>query len=226
MSIFDGMSRPMRAAGLGLLAVAVIAATLGGVALVTGDDGSDNAASTNTAETPPDQGTGDGNPPQAPGEGSKTSPEDTKERSPGNGSDGDNGGDRGETDGNGGDGDRNAGEAVQPEGPVDARDQQVSDSDVPVRVYNNSRIRGLASEAGDDLRSVGWNVVEVGNYSAGVIPTSTVYFRPGTDEEDPAHALARHFGMRAEPRFDGIADSSPGVIVIVTKDYSGPKDGK
>jgi len=95
-----------------------------------------------------------------------------------------------------------------------------------VRVYNNSTIGGLAAEVREDLAARGWNVVEIGNYSAGNIPTSTVYFRPGTDEESAARALAEDFGMRVEPRFDGIADASPGVIVIVTKDYEEPRGGK
>lgn len=91
----------------------------------------------------------------------------------------------------------------------------------PVRVYNNSTIKGLAARAADDLAAAGWPVAEVGNYSAGTIPTTTVYFRPGTGEEAPARELAADFGMRAESRFEGIADAQPGVIVIVTNDYQG-----
>ena len=89
----------------------------------------------------------------------------------------------------------------------------------PVRVYNNSLIKNLAERVAQDLREAGWQVTEVGNYSAGVIPTSTVYYRPGTDEQAAARSLASSFGMHAQPRFSGIADASPGLIVIVTKDY-------
>jgi hypothetical protein len=89
----------------------------------------------------------------------------------------------------------------------------------PVRVYNNSRIPGLAEQAAEDFRSDGWEVTEVGNYPYGIISTSTVYYRPGTNEVQPANALAEGWGMRAKERFEGLADASPGIIVIVTKDY-------
>ncbi|WP_460429196.1 LytR C-terminal domain-containing protein, partial [Amycolatopsis endophytica] len=92
---------------------------------------------------------------------------------------------------------------------------------VPVRVYNNSTIHGLAARAADELKANGWNVVEVGNYPSGIIPTTTAYYTPGTDEETAARALATAFGMKVEPRFQGIEDASPGVIVIVTNDYQG-----
>ena len=92
---------------------------------------------------------------------------------------------------------------------------------MPVRVYNNSTITGLAAKAAADFRAAGWNVVSVDNYPYGVIPTTTAYYTPGTDEETAAKALATEFGMKAEPRFDGIKNSSPGVIVIVTNDYQG-----
>lgn len=87
------------------------------------------------------------------------------------------------------------------------------------RVYNNSTISGLASRAADDLNAAGWTVVEVANYSGGLIPTSTVYYQEGTDQRATAEAIGAHFGMRVAPRFEGIADARPGVIVIVTNDY-------
>jgi LytR cell envelope-related transcriptional attenuator len=95
----------------------------------------------------------------------------------------------------------------------------------PVRIYNNSTIKGLAKRAADDIRGGGWKVVEVGNYSQGIIATATVYYRPGTDEEAAARELARTYGLRVEPRFAGLQAASPGVIVIVTNDYTG-KPGK
>jgi len=88
-----------------------------------------------------------------------------------------------------------------------------------VRVYNNSRITGLAAQAADDFRSAGWTVNQVDNYPSGVIPTSTVYYRPGTGEQSSAQQIGTEFGLRAEPRFAGLADASPGLIVIVTDDY-------
>ena len=57
------------------------------------------------------------------------------------------------------------------------------------------------------------------NYSSGNIPTSTVYYRPGTAEQSAATTIASEFGLRAEPRFSGIDDATPGLIVIVTNDY-------
>jgi LytR cell envelope-related transcriptional attenuator len=91
----------------------------------------------------------------------------------------------------------------------------------PVRVYNNSTITGLAARAAADFRNAGWQVEEVGNYPSGIIPTSTVYYRPGTSEQQAARALADQFGLRVEPRFSGLDEASPGLIVIATNDYRG-----
>jgi hypothetical protein len=89
----------------------------------------------------------------------------------------------------------------------------------PVRVYNNSLIKGLAERAADDIRGSGWDVTAVGNYPDGTIPTSTVYYRPGTSEESAARSLATSFGLRSLPRFNGLDSAHNGLIVIVTKDY-------
>jgi hypothetical protein len=62
-------------------------------------------------------------------------------------------------------------------------------------------------------------VVAVSNYPNARIPTSTVYFRAGTGEEAAAQRLGSRFNLRVEPRFDGIVNASPGLIVIVTNDY-------
>ncbi len=89
-----------------------------------------------------------------------------------------------------------------------------------VRVYNNSTIRGLAARAAGDLGAAGWTVVEVGNYALGTIPTTTVYYQEGTDQRADAEAIAAAFGMRVEPRFPGLSDTGPGIVVIVTNDYA------
>jgi len=94
----------------------------------------------------------------------------------------------------------------------------------PVRVYNNSFIKGLAEEAGRDLSARGWTVAETGNYSGGKIPVTTVYFQPGSGQEAAAQELAADFGIRSEARFDGIKDASPGLILIVTQDYHEARD--
>jgi hypothetical protein len=90
---------------------------------------------------------------------------------------------------------------------------------LPLRVYNNSTISGLATRAAEDFRKAGWPIDEIGNYPHGIIPTTTVYFRPGTEEETAAKALAEQFRIRANPRFEGLRHASPGIIVIVTNDY-------
>lgn len=95
----------------------------------------------------------------------------------------------------------------------------------PVRVYNNSTISGLATRAAADFEGAGWPVEQVANYPSGIIPTSTVYYRPGTAEQASAQAIGGEFGLRAEPRFDGLAEASPGLIVIVTDDYQQPRAG-
>jgi len=92
----------------------------------------------------------------------------------------------------------------------------------PLRVYNNSLIKGLAAQAAADLRDAGYTVTEIGGYPGSAIPSSTVYYRPGTAEETAAQQLGRAFGFRVEPRFSGIQSASPGVIVIVTKEYRSP----
>ncbi|MGH3873453.1 MAG: LytR C-terminal domain-containing protein [Pseudonocardiaceae bacterium] len=101
--------------------------------------------------------------------------------------------------------------------PVDRNDSRGQ-----VRVYNNSTIRGLAARAAGDLTSAGWTVVEVGNYPSGTLPTTTVYYQEGTGQRADAEAIGSAFGMRVEPRFAGITNASPGLIVIVTNDYVSP----
>lgn len=90
-----------------------------------------------------------------------------------------------------------------------------------LRVYNNSTITGLAARAAADFRASGWPVDAVANYPQGVIPTTTVYYRPGTAEQASAESLATSYGMRSEPRFQGLDASTPGLIVIVTNDFKG-----
>ncbi|MFC9516200.1 LytR C-terminal domain-containing protein [Nocardiaceae bacterium NPDC056970] len=90
------------------------------------------------------------------------------------------------------------------------------DKSVPVRVFNNSTVSGLAAQTANELTSGGWNVSETGNYSYGQIQTTTVYYGSSASEKAAAQAIAAELGVKAEPRFDGIQSASPGVIVIVT----------
>ncbi|MGH3840205.1 MAG: LytR C-terminal domain-containing protein [Pseudonocardiaceae bacterium] len=93
------------------------------------------------------------------------------------------------------------------------------DNRTDVRVYNNSTIRSLAARAAGDLTAQGWTVVDVGNYPWGTIPTTTVYYQEGTGQRADAESIGANFGMRVLPRFPGIANASPGLVVIVTNDY-------
>ncbi|MEU4251298.1 LytR C-terminal domain-containing protein [Amycolatopsis sp. NPDC026612] len=209
MSVFSGMSRPMKAAGVALIGVAIIAAVIGGISALGGGDGSNEAGPSGTSTQPgtsggtstPPSGTASSTPPSSSTNSSSTAP--SSPAPPGTG---------------------------QPTSPAPGQpgqpsgDQQASNKWVTVRVFNNSTIKGLAARAANDFRGSGWNVTEADNYSQGIIPATTAYYRPGTDEEAAAKQLAQEFGFKAEPRFEGIKDASPGVIVIVTNNYeSHPK---
>ncbi|MGH3452173.1 MAG: LytR C-terminal domain-containing protein [Haloechinothrix sp.] len=218
---FADLSRPMRAAGFALLGIAVVATVIGTASAISGDGPSQSAEPAETAPGEPAPGrtttgqdapgTGEGPAPTTGDAPTTTEPEGVPGTSYPTGRP-----------------DENGGESTKAPRPGGTDKTQAADPahSVPVRVYNNSTVRDLAALAADDLKSEGWKVVDVGNYSDGIIPTTTAYYRPGTDEEAAARAIAEAFGMRVEPRFDGIKDSSAGVIVIVTKDYQGESGGK
>ncbi|PTR31107.1 LytR cell envelope-related transcriptional attenuator [Rhodococcus sp. OK519] len=92
------------------------------------------------------------------------------------------------------------------------------DKSVPVRVFNNSTVSGLAAQTADELTSSGWSISETGNYSYGQIQNTTVYYGSSASEKAAAQAIAAELGVKAEPRFAGIDSASPGVIVIVTSE--------
>ncbi|MGW5720637.1 LytR C-terminal domain-containing protein [Amycolatopsis sp. NPDC003865] len=209
MSVFSGMSRPMKAAGVALVGVAIIAAVIGGISALSGDNGSNEAGPSGTPTQPGTSGgtsappatSSTATPPSNPTSASPTPPASTTPAPGGQPTQG------------------------QPGQPGRPGDQQASNKWVTVRVFNNSTIKGLADRAAEDFRGGGWNVNEVSNYSQGIIPTTTAYYRPGTDEEAAAKQLAQEFGIKAEPRFPGIESASPGVIVIVTKEYQSGQKG-
>lgn len=89
---------------------------------------------------------------------------------------------------------------------------------VPVRVYDNGTIPKAGARAAAALQADGFDVVQVGNYAQGDIPTTTVYYTSAPGEQDTAQAIGQKFGWRVAPRFPGIADASPGVIVMITND--------
>jgi hypothetical protein len=194
MSVFSGMSRPMKAAGVVLVGVAIVAAVIGGISALSGGDGSNEAGPSGTATQPGTSG-GTSQPPTSP-----SSPPPSSTSTP--------------------PGQPTSGQPGQPGG-----DQQAGNKWVTVRVFNNSTIKGLADRAAEDFRGSGWTINEVSNYSQGTIPTTTAFYRPGTDEEAAAKQLAQEFGIKAEPRFPGIESASPGVIVIVTKEYQAGHKG-
>lgn len=99
------------------------------------------------------------------------------------------------------------------------------DERAALRVLNNSLITGLAARAASDFRSAGWTVVEVGNYARSIIPASTIYYRPGTDQREDAKVLAERFSMRVQPRFPGIEYAGSGLVVILAKDYPAHRPG-
>ncbi|MCW2601000.1 MAG: hypothetical protein JWM02_2829 [Frankiales bacterium] len=87
----------------------------------------------------------------------------------------------------------------------------------PVSVLNNSRIKGLASQAAARFRAGGWPVPRTGNYSGGIISTTTVYYAPG--QLASAQQFASRFGIsRVAPRFRGLPGS--GLTVVLTRDYA------
>ncbi|WP_199441125.1 LytR C-terminal domain-containing protein [Umezawaea beigongshangensis] len=209
-----GSARPAKTAGIALIAVAVVALVIGVLSLVDGGDSGDPLAGGPPADPPStsapggDQGGGGSDEPapsttQAPE--SSTAASTTSEQSP----------------------------TTQPptEQPPATTSQPAAGQPTaaetdgnaaerpPVRVYNNSTVAGLASRASEDVRTNGWTVAETGNYSQGQIPTTTVYYRPGTPEEASAKTLAAIIRARVEPRFDGIQAAHEGIIVIVTNDY-------
>lgn len=205
MNFFQGLSRPLRLGGVALLGIAVIAAVIGIVTAVSGGNGGTNTAAPSSSAAPlPGPG---GTAPSAPSSAAPgtTPPPSTTTAAPGTSS-----------------------QAGAPPGSTPPPNQnagipadEAAAKAVPVRVYNNSTITGLAARAAADLRAGGWNVVEQGNYPYGVIPATTAFYTEGTDEETAAKLLATAYGMQAQPRFDGIKSASPGVIVIVTNDYEG-----
>ncbi len=98
-------------------------------------------------------------------------------------------------------------------GASDAQAKQM-----PVRVYNNSTVEGLAGNTASTLETDGWSIDHVGNYNEGEVPHSAVYYGDARGEKAAAQKVASELGLPAEPRFAGISDASPGVIVILTAD--------
>jgi LytR cell envelope-related transcriptional attenuator len=208
----SGGTSPLRVGGLALLGVGAVAAIVGIGTLVSGGgDGSGTTAApapTTSAATPAEPGAGATTAPNSGAVGVPSFPATPTAAiaAPGTAGDGSGAGAAGAGTGTGaGSGGTGGG------GGTVAK--------APVRVYNNSTISGLAARAADEFRTDGWTVEAVANYPYGTIPTSTVYYRPGTSEQNAAEAMGKEFGMRVLPRFDGLDEATPGLIAIVTNDY-------
>lgn len=91
---------------------------------------------------------------------------------------------------------------------------------VPVQIYNNSTVTGLAGRTGEQLRESGFAVGDVANMPSnrGVVPESTAFYGNGPGEQQAAQAIAEQLGITAQPRPADMAGDAPGVIVIVTQD--------
>ena len=61
---------------------------------------------------------------------------------------------------------------------------------IPVYVFNQTTISGLAAEIGSAMDSAGWNIVGVDNW-IGHVPSDTVYFYPG--DRAAADRLSKDF---------------------------------
>ncbi|MFD2474934.1 LytR C-terminal domain-containing protein [Amycolatopsis silviterrae] len=218
MSVFSGLSRPLKAAGVALIGVAVVAAVIGGVTVL--NTGGDQNAGPSTSGEPTSPGGESSSNPQPSSSAPSSAPSSPASSAPASSSAASSAPASSQAGQPGGQPGQQPGQPGQA-GP----DQQATNKWVTLRVYNNSLIKHLAEQAAADFRSSGWNVAEVGNYSQGNIPATTAYFRPGTDEEAAAKQLAKEFGFQAQPRFAGIQNSSPGVIVIITKDYQPKQKG-
>ncbi|MEU5235001.1 LytR C-terminal domain-containing protein [Streptomyces anulatus] len=194
-------SRPAKAAGFALLGVAAVALVIGVVSLFSGGASDTPPVAEGSSTAPPAATTSEqASSEQPPASTTPSSAAVTTTASPA----------------------VPTSSAAVPPPPV----TQPGTAKAPVRIYNNSTITGLASKASDEVRANGWTVEGTGNYSGGTIPTTTVYFRPGTEEEASAKELASVLRARVEPRFDGIQSSAPGIILIVTNDYQGVSKSK
>lgn len=95
--------------------------------------------------------------------------------------------------------------AVTPVRPARHRPRRDPIPQVPVEVFNNAGIRGLAAQTSTSLDQAGWNVIGVANWY-GDIPQTTVYYPMG--KKAPARQLAKYLHARrlrpsvAPMRFD------------------------
>ena len=197
MSIFDGISRPP-GRRTGVVGGRGRRGGHRGITLVTGSAEPDNAAASSSAEPGTERGT-------AAVPTRRTAERRTVVLIPPDDTDVD--------DGPAADGD--ADQAGSDGTDDEVRDQPVAELEVPVRV-NNSTIGGLAAEVRRPGRA---GLERRGDRQHSPATSPPVPFTPPRNRQSPPPARWPRLRDEGRTRFDGIADASPGVIVIVTKDY-------
>jgi hypothetical protein len=87
----------------------------------------------------------------------------------------------------------------------------------PVRVFNNTRISGLAHHVASEIAQRGWTVPVVGNVT-GSTPVTTLYYSPS--DRDAARHLAREFsGIRAVRPNSALHLRYHGLTLVLTADW-------
>jgi hypothetical protein len=90
-------------------------------------------------------------------------------------------------------------------------------ADVLVEVFNNTRVKGLASGVAGKAKAGGWNVVGSDNWY-GTVDATTVYYPPNL--HDAGKALGRDLGIKkVKPAEDPMRFDR--LTVILTDDYHG-----
>ena len=85
---------------------------------------------------------------------------------------------------------------------------------IPVYVFNQTTISGLAAETASSLESAGWNVVGVDNW-VGNVPSDTVYFYPG--DRAAAERLSKDF-LDIERVWPASAPMPAGALTVILAD--------
>lgn len=182
---------------LPLLSVVAVLAAMGLAAwmlMTSGSDETDTSPPTGAASQPTRPAT---TPPT-----DEPSDQPSDQPSTGPTKDGDNKNDGGKNDGGKNDGGKkNDGPTAQPV------------PQIAVYVFNQTPISGLAAQTGDELESLGWDVVGVDNW-IGNVPEDTVYFYAG--DRDAADRLAKAAGIsRVWP---ASAPMPPNALTVILAD--------
>jgi hypothetical protein len=89
------------------------------------------------------------------------------------------------------------------------------DKAIPVGVYNNSDVSGLAAETAGQLEADGWTVAETGGWTEVALAKTTVYFGPTADEEAAAEAISTLLGARTAPKLADMPGPEGAIVVVV-----------